>query len=525
MEIYKDDKILLEEEKGVVFLSVFQNGCKMKDFEDVISNIPRITITKFSILKEALERSENVKVQIGGWRPLINLFISPDKMSAKIRLNCTREDFDENKETYIKKVLDVLYQNGIIEGILYSVVQEKLDIQKDIQIAEGILPINGDNAKVKYYKFADRKPTIKSDGKADFYDMNFIDEVKKGDWLGEKIPPTEGTSGKTITGEIVLPKKGKNLNLLYDRKTVGEFEEDGKMVLRALIDGVVEFHGCKITVGEHLIIDGDVGVETGNIEFQGSITVMGIVQDGYSVIAIKDIAIQGELGISGVEKIISHHGDVYIKGGVFGKKVSLIKAAKNIYVKHANECFIEAGESIHIGVYSIGSELKGKNIFTDPIKGKIIGGLIEAKGRVIAGTIGNHFQRKTIIQIEGINREKIHKEIVEIMENYHEHLQMIDKLRNHITLLEKNIDQMNTQQLEQLKEFKCQFDHHLLNIAILDERKKSLEFLLETKGDGQVSVIQVAFPETTLQIKHLKRRLDSSVNGTFYSMQNHLLFE
>ncbi|WP_442593955.1 DUF342 domain-containing protein [Neobacillus sp. D3-1R] len=525
MEIYKDDNILLEEEKGVVFLSVFQIGCGLKEFQQILLNIPRITITKFTILKEALECGENKKVQIGGWRPLINLFISPDKMSAKIRLNITIKDFVESKDSYINKILDVLYENGITEGILSSVIQGDLEVQKDILIAEGIYPVNGENAKVQYYKFADRKPTIKSDGKADFFDMNFIDEVKKGDWLGEKTPPTKGSQGRTITGEVVEPKPGKNINLLYDRRTVGEYEEDEKMVLRALIDGVVEFQGCKITVGEHLIINGDVGVETGNIEFEGSITVRGTVQDGYSVVATKDIAIQGELGISGVEKIISHQGDVYIKGGVFGKKVSIIKAAKNVYVKHANESLIEAGESIHIGIYSIGSELKGKNIFTDPIKGKLIGGVIEAKGRVVAGTIGNHFERKTIIHIEGINRDMIRTEINEISECYQEQFQLIDKIRNPIKELENNLSQLNNQQLDQLVELKSQFDQHLLNIERLDERKKSLEFLLETKGDGQVSVIQVAFPETTLQIKHLKRRLDSSVNGTFYCMQNHLLFE
>ena len=69
--------------------------------------------------------------------------------------------------------------------------------------------------------------------------MNFIDEVEKDDWLGEKIPPTEGIPGKTVTGEMVPPKPGKDKKLLYDRKTVYESEEDGKIVLRAKHHGVV----------------------------------------------------------------------------------------------------------------------------------------------------------------------------------------------------------------------------------------------------------------------------------------------
>jgi uncharacterized protein len=525
MEIYSDDKIHIEEEKGSVFLSVNQNGCTMKEIEKIIMQFPRLTVTKFKDLKEALDRAENKRIQIGGWKTLISLFVTPNKMSAVIRLNCTEEDLFQNQEIYISKILEVLYQNGVTSGILTSIIHEKLVVQKDILVASGVAPINGENAKLKYYQFADRKPTIKSDGKADYYDMNFIDEVKKGDWLGEKIPPTDGTPGLTITGEVVPPKKGKNINLLYDRKTVGEYEEDGKVVIRALLDGVVEFIGCKITVGEHLIIDGDVGVATGNINFQGSVTIRGIVFDGYCVEATQDIAIQGEMGISGVDKIISHFGDVFIKGGAFGKGESLIKAGKNIYVKHANECLMEAGESIHIGVYSIGSSLKGKNIFTHPTKGKIIGGLIEAKGRVIAGTVGNQFERKTIIHVEGINRAKIKNEIEEIVKNYEEQIVMVEKIKSQIASMDHHIGQMNDQQLEQMKDLKDIFDQYLLAIAILDERKKSLENLLETKGDGQVSIVQVAFPETSVQIKHLKTRLDSSVKGTFYSLQNHLLFE
>lgn len=60
-------------------------------------------------------------------------------------------------------------------------------------------------------------------------------------------------------------------------------------------DAVVTYKDGKIAVGNHLIIDGDVGIETGNIEFDGSFTVQGIVQSGFSVKATKDISILGGL--------------------------------------------------------------------------------------------------------------------------------------------------------------------------------------------------------------------------------------
>ena len=250
-------------------------------------------------------------------------------------------------------------------------------------------PIPGNDAIIKYYKRSERKPTIREDGKADFYDMNFLDEVKKGDWLGEKIPQTNSIPGRTITGEFAIVENGKNKKLQFDEKTVAAYKEEGKIVLRSLIDGVVEFHAGKIAVGNHLIIEGDVGVGTGNIQFEGNVTVKGTCYRWFFGFCNKnDISILSEYGVSNIDTIQSELGDVFIKGGIFGKGKSKILAGRNIFVKHTNESILEAGENIHIGYYSLGSHLKAQNIMTDEQQGKLIGGIIEARGKVRAGIIG-----------------------------------------------------------------------------------------------------------------------------------------
>ena len=85
-------------------------------------------------------------------------------------------------------------------------------------------------------------------------------------------------------------------------------------------------------------------METGNISFEGNITVKGTVLDGYSVFATEDISILSELGVSNIDTIESQLGDVFIKGGIFGKGKSRIIAGRNIFVKHTNESFLEAGK-------------------------------------------------------------------------------------------------------------------------------------------------------------------------------------
>jgi len=34
----------------------------------------------------------------------------------------------------------------------------------------------------------------------DHYELNLINKVKTGDWLGERIDPTPGTAGKSVKG-------------------------------------------------------------------------------------------------------------------------------------------------------------------------------------------------------------------------------------------------------------------------------------------------------------------------------------
>ena len=79
----------------------------------------------------------------------------------------------------------------------------KVKTGKAYIIANGLPPQKGANAKITYLKQAEKTPEINEDGKADYFDMNFIVEIKEGSWLGEKIPAQEGIEGINILGEKV----------------------------------------------------------------------------------------------------------------------------------------------------------------------------------------------------------------------------------------------------------------------------------------------------------------------------------
>lgn len=451
----------------------------------------------------------------------LNFKLSKDKVTATITFNRPKEELNEEKDFYIGEILKTLHQHHVTEGIQVELFERHLVPHRAYTVAKGIPPVDGKDAEVHYYPLSERKPTILQDGKADYYEMNFIDEVKKGDWLGEKIRATGGTPGKTVTGEVIVPKKGKDVRLLYDYRTVEEIDEGDKVVLRSLMSGVVTYQNGKISVGDHLFIKGDVGIETGNIDFDGSITIEGIVQSGYTVKATKDISVLGEMGLSGVRMIMSHHGDIFIKGGLFGQGESIVKAGKNIYIKHANDCILEAKEDIHIGYYSIGSSLIARCVYADEKVGKIIGGKVEAKGKVTAAIIGNRMGRKTIIQVEGFERRALTRELENQLLEYKEEVLSYEGLKNQLEAYENAIlTQREERRLKQLKE---EIEEKLAIIQTLDENCKYLASFLNIRGEGELVVTEQAYPETFLQMKGTSRRFTTGMKGIFYT-EGHMLY-
>ena len=60
---------------------------------------------------------------------------------------------------------------------------------------------------------------MKSDNNVDHYELNLINRVKAGDWLGERIDPKPGKDGKSVRGETVPHKTGRVLPILYDKNS------------------------------------------------------------------------------------------------------------------------------------------------------------------------------------------------------------------------------------------------------------------------------------------------------------------
>ena len=200
-------------------------------------------------------------------------------------------------------------------------------------------------------------------------------------------------------------------------------------------------------------------------------------------------------------------------------------AGRNIFVKHTNESILEAGDNIHIGYYSLGSHLKAQNIMTDERHGKLIGGVIEARGKVRAGIIGNRMERKTIINVLGFNREQLKEELHEILIRYKTKMEELEIIKEKLNVFDTFSEELNPVQNKQYERIKFEFERITKDIFGFDEKRKSLMEILESKGDGEITIGKMAYPDTNLQIKHMKKKLIESTKGTFFAQNNYVHFE
>jgi len=352
MELLTNEHLTIYVERETVFMKTNKIGFNITKLLNILQkNHPRIKVDNILDLKKSLEEANNEEIKIGTYKSLIEIDIPLDNMKAFITINENDEEFSNNKTEILSQVSELIKKSHIVYGVDLDVLYNSLKNNEKTLIAKGLPSKNGEDAIITIMQKDTSKPTIMEDGHIDHHEVNLYKSVNVRDLIAEKTPPTEGVYGKDIKGNPISPKRGQDIDVKYNDETVSLCKEGEKIVFRAKTKGIVEYKKDEINVLNHLHISGDVSYETGNISFDGFVTIEGTVQDGFSVQATKDITISSSIGVGAFDKIISTQGSISIKGGVFSKGTGVINANQNVYVKFANEADITAGEEITIGSY------------------------------------------------------------------------------------------------------------------------------------------------------------------------------
>ena len=209
--------------------------------------------------------------------------------------------------------------------------------------------------------------------------------------LAKLIPQKEGTPGTTVFGEPIKPLEVKRAVLKYGRNI--ECSEDGR-VLTAQINGHVSLVEGKVFLSNVMELD-NVNTATGNIEYEGSVVVLGNVCENFSVKAKGTIEVRGVVEGAYIES----ESDIIIARGMNGMGKGVLKAGNNIIAKFLENADVTAGgyvatdSILHCNV-SAGSEINvsGK-------RGFITGGRVCARSLVSVKTLGSEMGADTIVEV------------------------------------------------------------------------------------------------------------------------------
>lgn len=522
--LYKNEYFEIIQDSTLFYIRSFKQGFPLETFNSlVLETLPTIRITSFMALKNVITMAPRGPEYFGVLRERIYLRISDDKLKAYITLYVHDSDLSaENRQNLIKEIFDTLTSEGIVFGINSQVLAGQLKAGVEYVIAEGIPPINGEDAEVKLYETSTLKPQVIDKGKVNHYELNLINHIQVGEWLGEKKEPTPGTPGKNVSGEEIPAIPGRNFPLLFDRVSVQDKTKNGITTLYAKKNGAVYYRGDSIGVYDFLEIKGDVDFSTGNIDFDGFLSVKGTVEDNFSVASNNDLEILGEYGVGAAESISSHEGNIYIRGGITGKNRAVIRCKKNLYVKFLSDITVECEGSVYIGFYCMNSNIKAKQVIVESPRGRISGGYVEADIQIVAAEIGNKAETRTHVKVNGFDRNELKMELDGGLQRLQELKQSLIKTRQRLQVYSGKSDLTN-EQMSAYEDLKNEYAQIKELIKELEYNCKQLNEYLKTPGEGAIVANQRFYPKVKVEIeRHFEEILNNEPLVTYYVKDNEL---
>ena len=515
--IYSSAYIEITKRSDGYYIESFKKGLNVDQFNKIIGAQSDIQIVNFVAIKDALVSAPREAKKFATSKEKILIEISGDELKAYLTLRLDESELQ--KPDTIKKIIEKLNAAGVVFGIKKDVLINGLVSSKPILIAEGIPPEQGKDSQIKMYELKDVRPEIKDDGNVDHYELSLINMVEKGAWLGERIDATPGVEGKTVKGNVIKPMPGKNYPLYYDRNSVKEETIENKTTLYATRTGAVYYIGDRIGVSNHLEIKGDVDFKTGNVDFDGFLTVKGTIEDNFSVVSTKDIEILGDYGVGGAKEIKSDEGSFYIKGGIAGKGKAIIRCKRNLFLKYVADADIYCDGSVHIGFYCLNSNITAKEVILESMKGQIIGGTINAEIRVVSSVYGAPSEKRTSIFVKGFDRKLYKEKLDKLTESILKYKQDIASTKQQLSIFSITGDTPSEKKLA-FNKLNEKFADMRAELQKLEEEKKDYANYLKAKGEGEITILKKAFPNTYFEIKRISKDIQKPLLRTSFYYQD-----
>ena len=223
------------------------------------------------------------------------------------------------------------------------------------EIASGTAPIHGKAVDLRLLLDRDRRyGELRDDGSRALAQVNFGPNVTAGQEIARLTPATKGTDGRDVNGNPVAGIDGIDSEVKASAAVRSETDADGVVHYFAESDGALKSVPGEIAVVDTLIIEGDVGFETGNLQFKGEVVVKGNIGQGFKVQATGDIIVFGKVDAGAT---VASGGNVVIGEGIIGRKTTIV-ARGHVLARFVHESQVRTAGDIMLADYAQGASMR-----------------------------------------------------------------------------------------------------------------------------------------------------------------------
>ncbi len=450
--------------------------------------------------EEQLRRTQPVKIVVE---------VSHDRMKAVVR-------FDTKDGVLLPTadgVLAALAENKVVYGIDKSAVEQGVGSYASFLAAKGVPPKNGENARIE--RNFDLKvkghPKMSAHDRVDYKDMNLFVLAKVDQLLAVRIPQTKGTPGHDVFGTEIAARGGQPVPLPNGKNTEVRNENE----IYATINGQIVDNGKKIEVDPRFVVNGNVSVGTGNINFDGSVEVQGNIEYGFSVKATGDIEVKGNINGGSAEG-----RNIVVSGGIIGKGRSHVSAQEDVraaFTEHAN---VEAKNEIFVADAALHSTLRaGRRLSCEDKRGQIMGGSVAAGIEVRAKVFGNMYGTETVVSV-GVDPalEQHYKAMLKDQKELRERLTKINQVVN--TLEKVDVTKLPPERVQQINALTRQqfpLAGRLKRLKLDIEQAKQE---LDNMASGTITVLDCIQPGCRLMINGMAKKIESPIKTSVISLKD-----
>lgn len=185
------------------------------------------------------------------------------------------------------------------------------------------------------------KVNIREDGKADFRNIEKFVTVDKGDPVVEIVPASPGKPGYNLYGDEIHPEPA-NPAPRKPGKNISQMPGSNKYIAR--IHGIYVDDGNTIDISPELVVEGNAGLETGNIEYDGNVRILGNIERGTQVRVGGNLYVGGTIE-SGHLKVA---GDIEVHQGINTARQGTLQCSGSIQSTYIENSVIIADGSLYV---------------------------------------------------------------------------------------------------------------------------------------------------------------------------------